>query len=78
MEQVDFDVIRQRIFYVYRRAKGELSRIEKKSIETPSEELKMRAAEARGVLVGIQKALSCVEVRANDHEFPQFEEEARA
>jgi hypothetical protein len=68
----DIELIRTNLHQIYRRNKRSLNSIEAKLIQTPTTELELEAAEARGVLKGILKALDSLEKRANSNEFPEL------
>ena len=70
MKTLDCETVRQRINNVYRRNKQTLARLEKKHLESPTSALSMQISELQGVLLGLKKALTCLELHANDNEFP--------
>lgn len=57
MEESDLSYLKTRLMEQYRRAYRNVLRVSKRSIDTPTEDLVKEAAELKGFIRGIKRAL---------------------
>jgi len=68
--EMELEPIKKRLESFYRANKAKLTKVERKYLDTPTQDLRDEVMKAQGALIGIKKAAEVIENRMADPQIP--------